>query len=139
MDFTTVIAAPAIAAMHEHSAIHGKDQDLKRDRVHTIHPLQENLMRNWLAVDCKIENHEVQTTSHPNPIQQKLMRRLFSTASDETRSTLENLEITDPRPLRQQPEPLVRVSLRKRITDSANYTWKCEMSEEGAFEFEEVL
>ena len=133
-----VVAAPAITAMHERSATFGKPEDRKA-RMHSLHSMQENLMENIFSVNCKLGNESKQEITHPNPLQHKLMRQLFSASTTETGSAIPSQAVTNPRPLRQQAEPKVKISLRRRITDSATYTWQCEMSEEGPFVFEEVL
>lgn len=137
MEFTTVIAAPAIVAMQERSDLQEKG-DLSRTRQYSLHPMQENLLESLFSIESKSEG--LPEASHPNPMQQKLMRRLFSSTRTKTMYQEEQrVASSDPRPLRQQPEPKVKISLRRRITDSADLTWQCEMSEEGPFVFEEVL
>ncbi|CAJ1952877.1 unnamed protein product [Cylindrotheca closterium] len=138
MDFM-VIAAPAIAAMQERSDILGGRPEDRKARVHSLHPLQEKLMQNLFSVDCKLGIETKQEIPHPYPLQQKLMRKIFSATATETGSEIPQVVITDPRPLRQQPEPRVKISLRRRITESATYTWQLEMTEESPFVFEEVL
>lgn len=141
MDFTTVVAAPAIAAMHERSAYLDKRQDrTSRANMHSLHAMQEDLMKKLFSVECKVRGERNLEVSHAHPLQQKLMRKLFSDGSStETSSTRSNLVVTNPRPLRQQAEPKLKISLRRKITDSANCTWQRELSEEGDFVFEEVL
>ena len=58
-----------------------------------------------------------------HPKQRAFMQKMFG----ETEEVV--LGVTDPRPLRRQVEPKVKISLRRRITDSLNAPFEYEMSE----------
>lgn len=59
-----------------------------------------------------------------HPRQRAMMRRLFG-----VEDTIANKQAVDPRPLRSQQEPTIKISLRRRITDTLNSPFEYEMSE----------
>mmetsp|Transcript_43400 Transcript_43400/g.104884 ORF Transcript_43400/g.104884 Transcript_43400/m.104884 type:complete len:97 (+) Transcript_43400:125-415(+) len=58
-----------------------------------------------------------------HPKQRAFMQSMFGVKQEQVRT------VTDPRPLRTQVQPQLKISIRRRITDSLNSPFEYEMTE----------
>ncbi|KAL3936870.1 MAG: hypothetical protein SGBAC_007894 [Bacillariaceae sp.] len=75
-------------------------------------------------------NYSVEPSADSHPKQRAFLQKVFGvTNNDNAMVDAQVVGVTDPRPLRSQAQPTVKISIRRRITDTFNAPFEYEMTE----------
>lgn len=74
-------------------------------------------------------NYSVEPSADSHPKQRAFLQKVFGVTNNNMNMEAQVVGITDPRPLRSQAQPTVKISIRRRITDTFNAPFEYEMTE----------